>query len=385
MNTEQSLDGSVVLITGANRGLGRALVDEALARGAAHVHAGARSPLDHPDPRVTWLPLDLDRPESIPDLDLLVNNAAIGLYDDLADVGVLSQHLRVNVLGPAALTNAVLDALARRGGAVVDVGSLAGLANLPVMPSYSVSKAALVSLAQAQRALFARRGVRVHLVLAGPMDTDMTASLTIPKTAPTEVAAAIFDGVGRGAEEIFPDALSAELEDGWAAGPLKALERANAALLPSGGLPAAEADRTDYTTTVEFAQSPDDVFAAIACVGDWWLGDVTGAADRVGAEFTYRYQDLHDSTQRVTEFDQGRRIVWDVTDSALSFVDEPDPWTGSRIVFDLQPSGDGTRLVFTHEGLTPEKECYDACSAGWDHFVVGSLRRFVESGVGVAM
>lgn len=142
---------------------------------------------------------------------------------------------------------------------------------------------------------------------------------------------------------------------------------------------------TDYTTTIDLDRSPGDVSAAIADVGRWWLGDVSGQAERVGDEFTYRYRDLHDSTQRVTVFEQGRRIVWDVIDSELGFVDEPDPWTGTRIVFDLQPSGDGTRLTFTHEGLTPAKECYDACSAGWDHFVVGSLRRFVETGAGVPL
>ncbi|WP_158862072.1 SRPBCC family protein [Leifsonia sp. AG29] len=141
----------------------------------------------------------------------------------------------------------------------------------------------------------------------------------------------------------------------------------------------------DYTATIELGRSPDDVFAAIADVGDWWLGEVTGQADRVGAEFTYRYQDIHASTQRVTEFLPGRRIVWDVVDSDLSFVSEPDPWTGTRIVFDLQPSGGGTRLTFTHQGLTPAKECYGACSAGWDHFVIGSLRQFVEAGVGVPL
>jgi hypothetical protein len=268
----------------------------------------------------------------------------------------------------------------------VEVGSLAGLANLPVMPSYSISKAALFSLAQAQRALYARRGVRVHAVLAGPMDTEMTAALTIPKTAPAEVAAAIYDGVDRGEEEIFPDVLSAELQEGWVASPLKALERANAALLsPQPAGPPTPTDRTDYTATIELDRSPNDVFAAIADVGHWWLGDVAGEADHVDAEFSYRYQDLHDSTQRVTVFEPGRRIVWDVLDSSLSFVAEPQPWTGSRIVFDLEPSNEGTRLTFTHKGLTPAKQCYDACSAGWDHFVLGSLRQFAENGVGVPM
>lgn len=392
MHTEQSLDGSIVLITGANRGLGRALVNEALARGADHVYAATRTRTDQGDPRVSWVPLDLDDPDSIreaaarvPELDLLINNAAVGLYDDLTDIDVLAEHLKVNVLGTAALTNSLLEALACRGGAVVNVSSLAGLANLPVMPSYSISKAALLSLGQAQRALFGHRGVRVQAVVAGPIDTDMTAALTIPKTDAADVAAAIYDGVARGAEEIFPDALSAQFADGWAAGPLKELERANAGLLPQPAEPSTGTDNLDYTTTLEFDRGPDEVFAAIADVSRWWLGEVTGEADHVGAEFTYRYQDLHESRQRVSEFVPGRRAVWDVIDSDLSFVSEADPWTGTRVVFDLEPSNGGTRLTFTHEGLTPQKECYAACSAGWDHFVLASLRQLVLEGVGVPL
>ncbi|MBM7503307.1 SDR family NAD(P)-dependent oxidoreductase [Agromyces aurantiacus] len=244
MTTDHSLDARTILITGARRGLGRALLEEALDRGAARVYAGVRTPFEHADPRVTPLLLDVADPLSIehaaaqvPVLDLLINNAAMGGYDDLTDGRVLSEHLTANVLGPLTLTNALARALAARGGAVVNVGSLAALANLPVMPSYSISKAALFSLSQAQRALFARRGVRVHAVLSGPIDTDMTRDLAIPKTAPAQVAASIFDGVLRDAEEIFPDGFSARFEDGWNEGALKAFERANAALLPQADDP----------------------------------------------------------------------------------------------------------------------------------------------------
>ena len=264
MTTDHALDGHTILITGARRGLGRALVEAALDRGAARVYAGTRTPFDHPNPRVTQLPLDVADLRSIeqsaarvPELDILINNAASGLFDDLTDAGVLEDHLKVNVLGPLILTNALEHALAARHGAVVNIGSIAALANLPVMPSYSISKAALLSLSQAQRALLARRGVRVHAVLSGPIDTDMTRELAIPKTAPSLVAAAIYDGLLRGAEEIFPDALSARFEDTWTNGPLKAFERSNAAFLP----PAEDA------STIDPEGAADDVRSEVTVLG----------------------------------------------------------------------------------------------------------------------
>ena len=109
--------------------------------------------------------------------------------------------------------------------------SLAALASLPAIPAYSISKAAALSLTQATRASVASRGVRVHAVLAGPVDTEMSRDLDVPKAAPASVAQAIFDGVTNGAEEIFPDPLSASLAPSWPAGAVKALERDNAALL----------------------------------------------------------------------------------------------------------------------------------------------------------
>ncbi|HEY6647009.1 MAG TPA: SDR family NAD(P)-dependent oxidoreductase, partial [Mycobacterium sp.] len=98
-------------------------------------------------------------------------------------------------------------------------------------PAYSISKAAVFSLSQALRALLAGRGVTVHAVLAGPVDTDMSRALDIPKASPESVARAIFDGVQSGEEDIFPDAMAASMAEGWRTGAAKALERQFAALL----------------------------------------------------------------------------------------------------------------------------------------------------------
>jgi hypothetical protein len=242
-----------------------------------------------------------------------------------------------------------------------------------VMPSYSISKAAAVSLTQSQRSLLARHGIRVHLVLAGPIDTDMSRQLAIPKADPQTVAAAIFDGALRGDEEIFPDPLSAPLASGWDTGMTKTLERANAALLPA----------PDYTVTFVTSKSPAEVFAAINDPRGWWDGEITGTTDQLDAEFTYQYGEHHTSVQRVTELIPDQRVVWEVTSSKLDFVEEPEPWTGTQISFDIKPIDDGTKVTLVHHGLVPSLECYDACSAGWEHAAGHSLRSFIETGHGV--
>jgi short-subunit dehydrogenase len=119
--------------------------------------------------------------------------------------------------------------LTRSRGAIVNVLSLAAVAALPFDPTYSISKAAALSLSQSLRALLARQGVRVHAVLGGPADTDMSRGLDIPKASPESVARAIFDGVEKGEEDIFPDPLSESIAEGWRNGAVKALERQFAA------------------------------------------------------------------------------------------------------------------------------------------------------------
>ena len=232
------IEGATVLVTGANRGLGEALVAEALERGAARVYAGTRGPLAHPDHRVTPLTLDVTDPvqiaqalERVSALDVLVNNAGVSLPDDLSERVALERHLAVNLYGTWDMIEAFLPLLVKAQGAVVNVVSLAAFAAVPVLPAYSISKAAAFSLSQSMRALVAGRGVSIHAVMAGPIDTDMVRALDIPKASPSSVAGRILDGVEHGQEEIFPDPLSELLSEGWRAGSLKQLERQNAALL----------------------------------------------------------------------------------------------------------------------------------------------------------
>jgi len=237
MSSSTTIADKAVLVTGANRGIGQALVEEALRRGAKRVYAGTRQPLAHADERVTPLTLDVTDEgqiqaavESVDSLDIVINNAGLALYGDLRDRATLEQSLAVNLYGPYDVTQAFLAALTESRGAIVNVVSLAAWASVPVMPAYSVSKAAAFSLSQALRALLAGRGVSVHAAMLGPVDTDMTRGLEIPKSSPESVARGIFDGVENGEDEIFPDPMSESIAEGWRSGAVKALERENAAL-----------------------------------------------------------------------------------------------------------------------------------------------------------
>jgi NAD(P)-dependent dehydrogenase (short-subunit alcohol dehydrogenase family) len=227
-----------VLVTGANRGIGQALVEEALRRGAKRVYAGTRQPLTHSDRRVTPLTLDVTDAaqtqaavESVESLDVLINNAGLALFDDLGDRTALEQHLAVNLFGTYGVTQAFLPVLTRSRGAIVNVLSLAAWAAVPIVPAYSISKAAAFSLTQSLRALLAGKGVRVHAVLSGPVDTEMIRDWDIPKSSPESVARAIFDGVENGEEDIFPDPMSGSMAESWRSGAVKAFERQNAAFV----------------------------------------------------------------------------------------------------------------------------------------------------------
>jgi NAD(P)-dependent dehydrogenase (short-subunit alcohol dehydrogenase family) len=226
-----------VLVTGANRGIGQALVAEALTRGAKRVYAGTRQPLAHPDGRVTPLTLDVTSAaqiqaaaDQVETLDVLINNAGMALYDDLSDRAVLERHLAVNLFGTYGVTQAFLPLLSRSHGAVVNNLSVNAFAPLPLIPAYSISKAAAFNLTQSLRTLLAGQGVSVHAVLTGFVDTDMTRGIDMPKASPESVARAIFDGVEEGEEDIFPDPMSQSMADSWRSGAAKALEREYAAI-----------------------------------------------------------------------------------------------------------------------------------------------------------
>jgi hypothetical protein len=136
----------------------------------------------------------------------------------------------------------------------------------------------------------------------------------------------------------------------------------------------------NYTTSFTVDQSPQEVFAAVNNVRGWWSGDIEGETDRLGAEFRYRSGDLHDSTQKITEFVPGEKVVWHVVDSRINFVRDKTEWTGTDIIFEISRKNDRTELRFTHVGLAPAIECYDACSDAWGLYINRSLFTFITAG-----
>lgn len=135
-----------------------------------------------------------------------------------------------------------------------------------------------------------------------------------------------------------------------------------------------------YSFTVD--QTPADVFAAINNVRGWWSGDIEGSTDKPGAEWTYRYKDVHYSKHKITEFVPGERVVWRVLDGYLNFVENKNEWTGTEITFDIAEKGNQTEVRFTHVGLVPAEECYVACSDAWGFYINGSLRNLIATGKG---
>jgi len=174
---------------------------------------------------------------AVPALDG-IRRSPIALYDGLRNSGAIEQSLAVNFLGPLNVTLAFLPLLKRSKGAIINNVSLVALAPLPVVPAYSISKAALFNMTQSLRALLAGRGVTVHAVVLGPVDTDMNRGFEIPKASTESAAQGIFDGLEKG-HEIFPEPASLSIAEGWRTGAAKALERQFAAFVPGSPAKAA--------------------------------------------------------------------------------------------------------------------------------------------------
>ena len=214
-----ALADQTVLVTGANRGMGREYVRQLLERGVSRVYAAARDPrsVDIVDPRVVPLALDVTDLASVAaaaqtaaDVSVLINNAGIARGASVLspDTALLREELETNLMGPLAVAAAFANGIAERGGAIVNVSSV--LAWLPVGASYGVSKAALWSATDSMRLEMTSRGVQVVGVYVGLVDTDMASFADAPKSDPADVVRQVLDGVESGAQEVLADQMTRE-------------------------------------------------------------------------------------------------------------------------------------------------------------------------------
>lgn len=236
---------ATVLVTGANRGIGRALVQALLEAGAGRVYAAARDPEQlrdqvaaDPD-RVVPVMLDMRDAASVEAaarqvgaVDLLINNAGALTFGNLLDMPMedVERNMDVNYLGTLRVVRAFAPLMGRdRDAAIVNTLSIGSFSNIQGLGAYGASKAASWSMTQAIRASLAPRRIAVHAVFPGPVDTDMARDIPMAKASPADVARAIVDGVVAGREDILPDAVAEQVYAGWRQDH-KAVERQFAAM-----------------------------------------------------------------------------------------------------------------------------------------------------------
>jgi len=241
---QSKIEGAIALVTGANRGIGRALSEALLSRGVKKLYAAARESEalnELRDARVVPLLLDVTDAKQIraagaaaQDVTLLFNNAGVTLNAEIWSAAAFEQarrEMEVNYFGPLQMLREFAPILGKNGGgAWITVGSAAGLSNVPMFPTYSASKAALHSLTQCARVLLAAQGSAVFGAYPGPVDTDMVRELAMPKAPARDVANAILDGMESGQEDIFPDSFSRDFGRQFESSP-KAAERRVAAMV----------------------------------------------------------------------------------------------------------------------------------------------------------
>ena len=138
----------------------------------------------------------------------------------------------------------------------------------------------------------------------------------------------------------------------------------------------------DFTTTFSVEQTPEEAFNAIINPRGWWSENIEGNTNKLGDEWTYRFQDVHRCRLKVTELVPGKKVVWRVLDNYFNFIQDKTEWIGTDVRFEISERGDDTEVYFTHVGLYPEYECFEMCSNAWDFYINTSLLDLIATGRG---
>ncbi|GAB2827401.1 SRPBCC domain-containing protein [Actinoallomurus bryophytorum] len=137
-----------------------------------------------------------------------------------------------------------------------------------------------------------------------------------------------------------------------------------------------------FTSSFSVEKTPNEAFDAITNVRGWWSEEIDGGTAELGDEFTYRYEDEHRCTMRLTEVVPGRKVSWLVLENYFDQTEDTTEWAGTTVAFEISEKDGRTEVRFTHQGLVPEYACFDACSSAWGFFVNGSLRSLITTGEG---
>jgi len=237
-----NLENKIIFVSGANRGIGKSIVEALLNQPVKKIYAAARNVKDLPefgDTRVVSVQLDItdssqirNAVEQAQDVDVLINNAGVASIAGViaGEFDLLKHDMNVNYFGTLNMIRAFIPVLENKGnGAIANVISIVGLASIARFGGYSASKAALYSATQAMRTELKAKNILVHGIFPGPIDTDMSRGVDMPKTSARVAAENIVNGITAGLEDIFPDPMSSQLSELWAKDP-KGLERQFAAM-----------------------------------------------------------------------------------------------------------------------------------------------------------
>jgi len=141
-------------------------------------------------------------------------------------------------------------------------------------------------------------------------------------------------------------------------------------------------NQADFTTTIVVDQTPAEVFRAITNPRAWWSEEIEGGTEKLNDVFDYHFRDVHICKMKLTEVVPDKKVVWLVLDNYFNFIKDQSEWKGTKIIFEISEKDNKTQVRFTHQGLIPQIECFDACSTSWSQLIKQSLFSLIATGKG---